>query len=191
MTITDETLIEAIKAGNQNAFRKLVETYQGLVANTCYGLLQNASDAEDVSQEVFIQVYRSIHKFRGDSKLSTWLYRIATTRSIDLLRKRKRRSRVQSFQTFFGGEEAVLQVADNKSHSPQQTLENQERAKVLAKAVAKLPESQQVAFTLSKYEDLSYQQIADIMDRSLSSIESLLFRAKKNLRKYLEEYYKN
>lgn len=191
MTITDETLIEAIKAGNQNAFRKLVETYQNLVANTCYGLLQNTSDAEDVSQEVFIQVYRSIHKFRGDSKLSTWLYRIATTRSIDLLRKRKRRSRVQSFQTFFGGEEAVLQVADNKSRSPQQTLENEERAAVLAKAVAKLPESQQVAFTLSKYEDLSYQQIADIMDRSLSSVESLLFRAKKNLRKHLEAYYKN
>lgn len=191
MTITDETLIEAIKAGNQNAFRKLVETYQNLVANTCYGLLQDTSDAEDVSQEVFIQVYRSIHKFRGDSKLSTWLYRIATTRSIDLLRKRKRRSRVQSFQTFFGGEEAVLQVADNKSRSPQQTLENEERAAVLAKAVAKLPESQQVAFTLSKYEDLSYQQIADIMDRSLSSVESLLFRAKKNLRKHLEAYYKN
>lgn len=191
MTITDKTLIEAIKAGNQNAFRELVETYQNLVANTCYGLLQNATDAEDVTQEVFIQVYRSIDKFRGDSKLATWLYRIATTRSIDLLRKRKRRSRVQSFQTFFGGEEAALQIEDNKSRSPQQTLENQERAAVLAKAVARLPESQQVAFTLCKYEDLSYQQIAEIMDRSLSSVESLLFRAKKNLRKYLEEYYKN
>lgn len=191
MTITDKILVEAIKTGNQSAFRELVETHQNLVANTCYGLLQNASDAEDVTQEVFIQVYRSIHKFRGDSKLSTWLYRIATTRSIDLLRKRKRRSRVQSFQTFFGGEEAALQVADKYSYSPQQTLENQERAAVLAKAVAKLPESQQVAFTLSKYEDLSYQQIADVMERSLSSVESLLFRAKKNLRKHLEEYYRN
>ena len=70
-------------------------------------------------------------------------------------------------------------------------MENQERAKVLSEAVAKLPESQQVAFTLNKYEDLSYQQIAEIMDKSLSSVESLLFRAKKNLRKYLEEYYKN
>ena len=86
-----------------------------MVANTCYGLLQNVSDAEDVTQEVFIQVYRSIDKFRGESKLSTWLYRIATTRSIDLLRKRKRRNRVQSFQTFFGNEEAVLQVEDKKN----------------------------------------------------------------------------
>lgn len=191
MTITDKTLVEAIKSGNQSAFRKLVETHQNLVANTCYGFLQNSADAEDVTQEVFIEVHRSISKFRGDSKLSTWLYRIATTRSIDLLRKRKRRNRIQSFQTFFGGEEAALQVADNKSHSPQQALENQERAAILAKAVAKLPESQKVAFTLRKYEDLSYQQIAEVMERSLSSVESLLFRAKKNLRKHLEDYYRN
>lgn len=191
MTEADKILIEAIQAGSQNAFQKLVETYQNMVANTCYGLLQNVADAEDVTQEVFIEVYRSISKFRGDSKLSTWLYRIATTRSIDILRKRKRRSRVQSIQTFFDGEESAMQVPDNRSHSPQEALENEERAVILAKAVAQLPEPQQVAFTLSKYEDLSYQQIAEVMDRSVSSVESLLFRAKQNLRKYLEDYYRN
>lgn len=191
MTVADKILVEEIQAGNQRAFRELVETYQNMVANTCYGFLQNSTDAEDVTQEVFIEVHRSIGRFRGDSKISTWLYRIAVTRSIDLLRKRKRRSRVQSFQTFFGGEEAARQVPDNNSRTPQQTLENKEEATILAEAVAKLPESQKVAFTLSKYEDLSYQEIANVMNKSISSVESLLFRAKKNLRKILESYYRN
>lgn len=191
MTATDKTLVQEIRAGNQRAFQELVETYQNMIANTCYGLLQNSTDAEDVTQEVFIEVHRSISKFRGDSKISTWLYRIAVTRSIDLLRKRKRRSRVQSFQTFFGGEEAARQVADNNSNTPQQTLENKEKATILAEAVAKLPENQKVAFTLNKYEDLSYQQIADVMNKSISSVESLLFRAKKNLRIHLKDFYTN
>jgi RNA polymerase sigma-70 factor (ECF subfamily) len=191
MTTAEKTLVDAMQAGNQKAFQELVETYQNMVANTCYGLLQNVADAEDVTQEVFIEVYRSISKFRGDSKLSTWLYRIATTRSIDVLRKRKRRSMVQSIQTFFGGEESAMQVPDNRSQTPQEALENDERGAILAAAVAKLPEPQQIAFTLSKYEDLTYQQIADVMDKSISSVESLLFRAKQNLRKYLADYYQN
>ena len=107
------------------------------------------------------------------------------------MRKRKRRSRVQSIQTFFGGEEAAMQVPDNNSQSPQQALENKERAAILAEAVAKLPEAQRIAFTLSKYEDLSYQEISDVMDKSISSVESLLFRGKKNLRIQLEDYYRN
>jgi RNA polymerase sigma-70 factor (ECF subfamily) len=98
---------------------------------------------------------------------------------------------VQSIQTFFGGEASAMQVPDNRSQTPQEALENDERAAVLAAAVAKLPEPQQIAFTLSKYEDLSYQQIAEVMDKSISSVESLLFRAKQNLRKYLADYYRN
>jgi RNA polymerase sigma-70 factor (ECF subfamily) len=191
MTAAEKTLVEEMQAGSQRAFQELVKTYKNMVANTCYGFLQNGADAEDVTQEVFIEVYRSIGRFRGDSKLSTWLYRIATTRSIDLLRKRKRRSRIQSIQTFFGGEEAAMQVPDNNSQSPQQALENKERAAILAEAVAKLPEAQRIAFTLSKYEDLSYQEISDVMDKSISSVESLLFRGKKNLRIQLEDYYRN
>jgi RNA polymerase sigma-70 factor (ECF subfamily) len=187
----DQILIDAIKTGDERAFQTLVQTHQGLVANTCFGMLQSRADADDVTQEVFIEVFRSIHKFRGDSKLSTWLYRIAVTRSIDLLRKRKRRNKIRSFQTFFGGEEIVRDIADNRSSSAQELLENEERATVLAKAVAKLPESQKIAFTLSKYEDLSYQKIADIMNKSVSSVESLLFRAKKNLKILLKDYYLN
>lgn len=187
----DQILIDAIKAGDERAFQTLVQTHQGLVANTCFGMLQNRADADDVTQEVFIEVFRSIHKFRGDSKLSTWLYRIAVTRSIDLLRKRKRRSKVRRFQTFFGGEEVVRELADNRSKSAQEVLENEERAAILAAAVAKLPENQRIAFTLSKYEDLSYQKIADVMNKSVPSVESLLFRAKKNLKALLTDYYSN
>ncbi len=191
MTEAERTLIDAMQMGNQRAFQKLVETYQNMIANTCYGLLQDETDAEDVTQEVFIEVFRSISKFRGESKLSTWLYRIAVTRSIDVLRKRKRKSWMRRMQTVFGSEEVIKEIEDYKSSTPQQILENKERAAVLADAVAKLPENQQVAFTLNKYEDLSYQQIAEVMNKSIPSVESLLFRAKQNLRKILEDYYEN
>lgn len=185
----DQILIAAIKTGDERAFQTLMQRHQGLVANTCFGMLQDRADADDVTQEVFIEVFRSIHKFRGDSKLSTWLYRIAVTRSIDLLRKRKRRNKIRRFQTFFGGEEVVSNMADNRSSSAQELLENEERAAILAEAVAKLPENQRVAFTLSKYEDLTYQKIAEVMNKSVPSVESLLFRAKKNLKVLLTDYY--
>ena len=86
--MNEQELIQGLREGNETAFKYLVDTYQDRVFNTALGIVQNAEDAEDVAQEVFIQVYRSIHSFKGESKLSTWLYRIATTRSLDLLRSR-------------------------------------------------------------------------------------------------------
>ena len=86
-------LIERLKQGDEAAFRTLVERYQDLVYNTALGVVQNESDAEDVAQEVFIQVYRSIGNFKSEAKLSTWIYRITTTRALDLLRARKSKKR--------------------------------------------------------------------------------------------------
>ena len=83
----DEALIKALQERSETAFRQLVSTYQDRVYNTCLGLVQNAEDAEEVAQDVFIEVYRSVAKFRGDAKLSTWIYRIATTKSLELIRK--------------------------------------------------------------------------------------------------------
>jgi RNA polymerase sigma factor (sigma-70 family) len=84
--LNEWTLIEQLKQGDENAFKTIVETWQDMVYNTALGIVQNAEDAEDITQEVFVQVYHSISSFKGDSKFSTWLYRIAITKSLDLKR---------------------------------------------------------------------------------------------------------
>jgi RNA polymerase sigma factor (sigma-70 family) len=159
-----------------------------MVYNTVLGVVQQPEEAEDVTQEVFIQVFESIGQFKGDSKLSTWLYRIAVTKSLDHLRKKKRKKRFAFLQSLFGvNEEEVRQDPD--FHHPGVALENKEKAAVLFKAIDKLPENQKAAFTLHKLEGLSYQEVAEVLETSVSSVESLMHRAKGNLRKLLEDYY--
>ncbi|MEP7257479.1 MAG: RNA polymerase sigma factor, partial [Flavitalea sp.] len=95
-------LIEQLKQGNETAFKTIVENTQGLVYSTAIGIVQNAEDAEDVTQEVFVQLYESIDTFKGESKLSTWLYRIAVSKAMDHLRKKKRKKRFAFVQSLFG-----------------------------------------------------------------------------------------
>ena len=179
-------LIQGLKKGDETAFRFLVDNYQDRVFNTAIGIVQNAADAEDVAQEVFIQVYRSIHQFKGESKLSTWLYRITTSRALDLLRSRKSKKRFGFLQRLFGDtNEPLLELPD--FNHPGVALEKKENAARLFKAIARLPENQKAAFTLHKLEDLSYQQISEILQTSVPAVESLMHRAKQNLRKMLEK----
>ena len=193
--MTDQELIEQIaKGNNERAFQTLVQRYQDLVINTCYGFLQNREDAQDVAQEVFIQVHRSINNFRGDAKLSTWLYRISVNRSLNLIRKNKYKKMVRSIGSFFGGgkegqEAQPLQIANTATMDAQQTMENAEHAQALQSALAKLPENQCIAFTLHKMEGLPQRQIAEIMDTTPSAVMSLAHRAKANLKKLLYKYY--
>ncbi len=186
---TTSSFIEALQRQEPRAFERLVNEYKDQMVNTCYGFLQNTEDAEDVAQEVFMEVFKSIHKFRAEAKLSTWMYRIAVNKSLNLIKKKKRKQWIGSLQNFFGGEEVAKQVPDNQQVSPQQQIEQAERRKVLQQAIEQLPNSQKIAFTLHKYEDLSYKEIAEVMDTSLSAVESLLHRAKKNLQKKLHHYY--
>jgi len=186
--LTDQELVERLKKGEDSAFKTIVESYQDMVYNTALGIVQNSEDAEDVAQEVFVQVYESIHQFKGDSKFSTWLYRIATSKALDHLRRKKRKKRFAFLQSLFGAnEEEVIHTPD--FHHPGVSIENKEKAAVLFRAINKLPDNQKTAFTLHKIEGLSYQEVAEIMDTSLSSVESLMHRAKSNLRKMLEDYY--
>lgn len=179
-------LIQGLRNGDEPAFKYLVDNYQDRVFNTAIGIVQNAEDAEDVAQEVFIQVYRSIHSFKGESKLSTWLYRIATTRSLDLLRSRKSKKRFGFIQRMFGeGNEPLYEIPD--FNHPGIALDKKENAAKLFKAIAQLPDNQKTAFTLHKLEDLSYQEISDVMQTSVAAVESLMHRAKQNLRKMLEK----
>ena len=179
-------LIQGLRNGDETAFKFLVDTYQDRVFNTAIGIVQNAEDAEDVAQEVFIQVYKSIHGFKGESKLSTWLYRIATTRALDLLRTRKSKKRFGFVQRLFGeGNEPLHEIPD--FNHPGIALDQKENAAKLFKAIGQLPDNQKTAFTLHKLEDLSYQEISEVMKTSVPAVESLMHRAKQNLRKILEK----
>lgn len=178
-------LIQQLKQGNEAAFKIFVETHQDRVFNTALGIVQNAADAEDVAQEVFIQAYRSIGSFKGESKLSTWLYRIATTRSLDLLRSKKSKKRHGFLQRLFN-DQGELQYDPPDFHHPGVALEQKENAAKLFKAIAKLPENQKAAFTLHKLEGISYQEISEVLQTTISSVEMLMYRAKQNLKKMLE-----
>jgi RNA polymerase sigma-70 factor (ECF subfamily) len=183
----DALLVKSLQLGEESAFRELVASYQNMIISTCYGFLHNTEEAEDVAQEVFIQVFKSIDSFRGDAKLSTWLYRIAVNRSLNKIRSRKSKFFL-SLDTAF---EADYSYKGSYSITPYDSLENQERAKVLHEAIDKLPNNQKTAFVLSKYKGLPNKKISEIMSTTLSSVEALLNRAKKNLQKSLIDYYKN
>lgn len=188
--MSEWTLIEQLKQGDEAAFKAMVTTWQDMVYNTALGILQNAEDAEDVAQEVFVQVYESINTFKGESKFSTWLYRITVTKCMDHIRRRKRKKRFASIQSLFNVNNEPVYNAPDFNH-PGVTLDNKEKAAVLLKAIKNLPANQQIAFTLHKMEGLSYQEVSEVMKTTVSSIESLLHRAKNNLKKALEEYYKD
>lgn len=179
-------LIEGLRKGDETAFKFLVDNYQDRIFNTAIGIVQNAEDAEDVAQEVFIQVYKSIHGFKGESKLSTWLYRIATTRALDLLRSRKSKKRFGFMQRLFGdGNEPLYEIPD--FYHPGVAMDQKENSAKLFRAISQLPENQKIAFTLHKLEDLSYQEVSEVMNNSIPAVESLMHRAKQNLRKILEK----
>lgn len=184
-------IINKLKQGNESAFKELVENYRGMVVNTCFGLLHNMEDAEDVAQDVFIEVFRSVENFRADSKISTWLYRIAVNRSLNFIRDNKKRKWFQSFDDVMESKKEILnELIYQSADDPGSELENSQRALLLHEAIDSLPENQRVAFTLSKYEDLAYKEISEVMNLSVSSVESLIHRAKKNLQKKLHHCYK-
>jgi RNA polymerase sigma-70 factor (ECF subfamily) len=186
--LTESELIDLLKKKDREAFKEMVETWQDMVFNTAIGLLQNAEDAEDAAQEVFIQVYESVEKFKEESKLSTWIYRITVSKCLDHLRKKKRKKRFAFIQSLYGKNESLVFDPPDFFH-PGVKTENKENAAALFKAITKLPENQRTAFVLNKIENLSYREIAEIINSSESAVDSLLQRAKKNLRNELKEHY--
>lgn len=186
----EKQLINELIEGNQEAFKLLVEQHQDRVTNTCYGFVHDADDADDLTQDVFIEVFHSIGKFKQDSSISTWIYRIAVNKSLDFIKKHKRIKRWGSVTRISTESEDIKDSWIGHSETPEASLEQKERILILNTAIDKLPTNQKTAFTLHKYEELSYKEISIIMSSSISSVESLLHRAKKNLKIKLEKYYK-
>ncbi len=183
--LNEDFLIQELKEGKDLAFKTIVDEYQNMVYNTCLAIVKSEEDAEDIAQEVFVQVYQSIKSFKGESKLSTWIYRIATTKSLDHERKKKRKKRFGFVKSIFGEDSEIIINPPDFNH-PGVALDKKENAAKLFKAIDKLPENQRIAFLLNKVEGLSYQEVSQVLQVSVSSIESLLHRAKNNLRKILE-----
>jgi RNA polymerase sigma-70 factor (ECF subfamily) len=184
--LTEPELLFGLRHGEEPAFKELVDQFQDKVFNTALGLLQHHTEAEDIAQEVFIQVFRSIQQFKGDSLLSTWIYRITVSKSLDHLRSKKRKKRFGFMSSLFGDDNKPAHEPGDFNH-PGVLQENKEDAALLFKMIDKLPENQRTAFILNKVEELSYREIAAILNTTEGAVDSLLQRAKTNLRKKLNE----
>lgn len=189
--MSEKQFINQLKNKEEIAFNKLLNDYQQKVFGTCISFVPNKEDAEDIAQDVFVEVFNSIKKFKGNSTLSTWIYRITTNKCLEFIRKKNTKKRFAFLQTLSGTEFPL-----DKSHyftefkHPGIVLENKEKSETLFRAINKLPETQRLIFTLSKIEGQSYKEIVETTGKSLSSVESILFRAKKNLQDILQVYYK-
>lgn len=186
----DSELLEGIKNNDHVAFRLFVEKYQIVVYKIAFNILNNADDADDITQDVFIEIYKSIDSFRADSKITTWMFRIATNKSLNLLKKNKRKSIFQRIDSFFTPDDDYsIQIEDEKAALPNDNIEQTELQKILYDAIDKLPDNQRIAYTLCNIDELAYKDIAQVMNLSLSAVESLIHRARKNLQKKLADYY--
>ena len=189
--MNDKEIVEKIKQGSEQAFFEVVDAYKEMIFRTCMGFVQDTEEAEDLTQEVFVELYQSIHKFSFKAKLSTWLYRIAVNKSLDLIKYKNRKKRFSGIKQVFGINHEADTVSASENFEASAEIENQERARILQAALDKLPKNQKTAFVLSKYDGMSNAEIAGIMDMSVSAIEALIHRAKKKLKELLYDYYQS
>ena len=176
---------------NKEAFAAFIQLHQQLVMSTALGIVQNTEDAEEITQDVFVEVFQQHQHFKGESSVTTWLYRITTNKCIDHIRRKKTKKRF-AFITglFHNNSNEPIHDAGHFVH-PGVVAENKEKAAILFRAIEQLPEKQKTAYVLYEIENLSYAEIAEILNSSVSSVESLLFRSRQGLRKILETFYKH
>ncbi|MCR4336850.1 MAG: sigma-70 family RNA polymerase sigma factor [Candidatus Omnitrophica bacterium] len=187
----DTILMLEFQKGDVASFETLMHKYYARILNFLYRFVANREAAEDLTQEVFIRVYKSAATYRPEAQLKTWIYTIAKNIALNELRKGHRH--FVSLDEVLPSEEGSFkhQIEDRKAIHPRRELEKQERARAVKRAIDELPENQQLAVVLRRYEDLSHEEIAETMACSVSAVKSLLTRAKLNLKVKLEEYLKN
>ncbi len=184
--MTEQELISGIKAREEKAFKEFVDKYQELVVNVCNSFLHDRDDALDVSQEVFIKVFHSADSFKGDSKISTWLYRIAVNKSLNFLRSKKRKNIFSSLDLLLEDKQnnPIDSVADNGENAEEKMSKNEDIERMIA-VINQLPKKQKTAINLNKFEGLSYKEISEIMNISVTETGVLINRAKSKIQKQM------
>jgi RNA polymerase sigma-70 factor (ECF subfamily) len=189
MTLNDDAedvrLMQLVSGGDTAAFEILVERHQRLVIGTVAKMLGNNSDVEDIAQHVFVRVWKSAKRYVPRAKFTTWLLKITRNLVFNEMRRQRRHSHVP-LQSEPGEEERPIK--DEHAASPDAALLEQELQGAIDAAIARLPESQRMAVILRRYEELSYEQIAEVLDQSVPAVKSLLFRARTELRARLRQY---
>jgi len=174
MTIDDQHYINLIINGDTNAFTVLVGRYKDLVYTLTLRMLKNREEAEEVSQDTFIKAYKSINRFKGDSKFSTWIYKIAYNTSLDRLKKNRKHFNDVAIDEFT---EHQVKTIDNALSR----LENEERNQAIQKCLAKLPSDDAVILTLYYFEDQSLDEISKVIGLTPNNVKVKLFRSRKKL----------
>jgi len=189
--VQETDLLKKIASGDVQAFKTLFESYQPSVFNLCYRFAKNRQEAEDLCQEVFFKIYLAAKTFGQQSKISTWIYRI----TINLCLNYKRRLNKLSFFSISDRTDERKSLKESlvlaEENQPDHLVELKEKEKIVQAAINSLPKNQRTALILQRYENMSLQEIAQVMNSSVSSIQSRLARAKENLCQRLLPYLKN
>ncbi|MHB9154439.1 MAG: RNA polymerase sigma factor [Endomicrobiales bacterium] len=188
MEDADSRLMLAFKEGDEGSFNELLKKYEKPLINFTYRFTFNLAEAEDLAQETFLRVYRAAGRYEPRAKFSTWLFGIAARLCLDY--KKKKRRDVMTGARPIGApesaeEERVVELADKAAVTPEQSAEQSAASAKVKSCLLSLPENQRLAILLKIYEDKSYQEIAKILDTSVPSVESLIFRARQTLKKLL------
>jgi RNA polymerase sigma-70 factor (ECF subfamily) len=186
MDLSETEIIELCKKGDRDAFNTLVEKYQTQVINIAYSMLSNREDALDAAQEVFVKIYKNIGGFKGKSSLSTWIYRIVSNVCNDILRKRRKNTNVISISTSAqeDDENKDFDITDTNP-TPEELLELSEQQRVVRTAISELSDEYREIVTLCDIEQLSYDEISQILKCPVGTVKSRLNRARSALKKKL------
>ncbi len=185
--LTDAELITRVLAGERNAYRPIVERYQNRIHAVVYGMLHNAEDARDLTQNAFIKAYQSLKDFRIESSFYTWLYRIAVNLAIDHCRKTKRR-KTSAFDEALGNRDDDGNLMElHHVENPQKLLQRKELRDKIFAAMDELSEEQRQVILLREVEGLSYKEISDVMDIPEGTVMSRLFYARRRMQAVLKD----
>ena len=185
----DAVLMLRVKRGDRAAFAELVEKYKQPVMNFIYRSLRDETEAEDLAQNVFLQVYKSRSRYRQTAKFSTWLFTIARNLCLNELRRRSRHPAESIEETHAENEDQPQrQYEDQSQMAPPEKLLHGELAQKIEEALAELPENQRNAILLCRQDELSYDEIAEVLDCSLSATKSLIHRGRETLKEKLKRY---
>jgi RNA polymerase sigma-70 factor (ECF subfamily) len=185
----DAALMLRVKQGDAGAFAELVDKYKQPVMNVAYRMLRDATEAEDLAQNVFVQVHKSAHRYQVSSKFSTWLFTIARNLCLNEIRRRSRHPASSLDAPHPDQDDQPLhQFEDLKTSSPPDSLLQGELAEKIGVVLAELPDNQRLAILLCRQEELSYEEIAKVLGCSVSATKSLIHRGRETLKQKLKPY---